>query len=245
MVTVGRAVVAHLRAGEDAIERLGGPLPWEIVRIRHGDYAPIVRRLEPAFEVGSRFVIATAYHRPQLVKERRDGRMEPTGEVIPARRRPTLTIEIAGLRRTAKGLWSVRFHVEDQRDPVRRLRRVPPAQELGEAHDFSKPLTGEEEETARLESAYGGSPKSEVDDQEAVDDQALGRFTAEAKAIEIVAEAAHNHRAAAERRRTKSLEQDLADALALAEQKGIDTSSVRFITERQIARLRRRLDRVA
>lgn len=245
MSSVGWEIVAHLRNGEDAIERLGGLLPWEAARIRRGEYAPLVRRLEPAFTVGQRCVIATARYRPQLVRESPapGRRPEPTGEVIPARRVPTLLIEIAGLRRTARGLWSVRFHVDDRRDPVMRVRRLPPA--MGEGIDYAKDPTPEEEHAARIESAYGGSPKGQVDDQEGVPVEVTEQYATEAQAIEILALAAHDHKAAAERRRQKSLEQDLADALRAAEQKGIDTSSVRFITERQIARLRRRLDKVA
>lgn len=249
MSSRGRDVVAHVRHGEDAIERLGGLLPWEAERIRRGNYASIVRRLEPAFTVGQRCVVATAYHRPQLIRESPAPgiRPVPTGEVIPARRVPSLTIEIAGLRRTAKGLWSVGFHVDDRRDPVRRIRRVPPPLTLttGDADAYDHDPTAEEEYQARIESAYGGSSKGSVDDQEGVPVEVTEQYATEAAAVEIVVAAAHDHKAAEERRKQKSLEQDLADALRAAEQKGIDTTSVRFITERQIARLRRRLDKVA
>lgn len=241
MSYLGRDVIRHLRHGEDAIERLGGPLPWEVARIRAGDWSPIVRRLEPAFEVGGRFVISSAHHRPQLV---RDDARRPTGEVVPRRRLPRLIIEVADVRRTAKGGWAVPFHVEDRRDPVRRLRRIPPVVELDPV-DPNRELTPGEELKASRESAYGGAPQGAVDDLEGVDDLTLRRFAAEARAIEIAVAGHHDHRDAERRRGRQSLERDLADALAEAERMGVDTTSVRFVTERAIARLRRRLERAA
>lgn len=239
MSSLGWDVVRHLDAGEDAIERLGGPLPWEIARIRAGDYAPIVRRLEPAFRVGQECVLARSITRAQLV---RDGRGRPTGEVIPRQVRPTLVIRVTDILRTARGLWSVPFSVVDRRDPVRMLRRTPPAQDIENA---GAEVTPDEEAKARIESSYGASPKQAVDELEAVDDFTLKRFAAEARAIEqVVAQRAHQE-AASERRATTSLEKDLADTLAQAERLGIDTTSVRFVTERQIAKLRDRLERAA
>lgn len=190
-----RLLIEHLGFSEDAIERLGGPLPWETTRIREGDYTPIVRRLEPAFEVGRSFVISTSYHRPQLV---RDDRRRPTGAVIPAMRIPTLTITMLDLRRTARGLWSAPFNVDDRRHVVRRLRRLPPVLELDDV-DPDRELTPEELELARVESAYGGSPRAVVDDQEGVEDDDLVRFTTEARGRDELREIIEHPERVAER----------------------------------------------
>lgn len=237
MSYLGRRVVRFdLDARWQAGHRRGKPHPWERSRILKGDYAPIVRDLEPAFDVGQKHILSWSRIRPSFDPQ--------TREVVTPPPEPVFWIEITGKVRRTKGDWSVRFDVFDRRRRGRLVRRKLPGY-VHEPDKLGQGLAQTEEEEAREESGYTSNPRAAVDNFEAVDDATLQRFAAEAVAIHTLVEERRGEKAAETRREKHTLDEDLADALREADAKGVDTSSVRFVTERQIARLRRRLDRAA
>lgn len=205
-------------------------------KIFAGEYPTLIREVEPEVEPGTVIILSWSRPRPYAGED---------GTVYAPPRHPLLWLTVNGIVRRQRGGWSIHYDVGHRREGKRLVRRKPPVYdaELMEA-DLHQPPSAEDIAEAHQQSAYTSDPSQAADHLEAVDDVWLARHTAEARAIESTAEALSDQEKANERRLKSKLEQDLAEALREAEAMGIDTSSVRHITERQVARLRKRMERV-
>lgn len=239
MSQAGRDVVHHLAMGEDAIERLGGLLPDEQVRILDGDHRSLVRRLEPAFDVGQELVLATARPRRTVITRPRfqgDVRPEVLGLTDP-KPVPVVLIAITEKTRRRRGGWTVRFDVVDRRTTERLIRRQPPVYdpELMQ-RDQDRELTVTEIEEAREESFYGTNPSGAVDHLAAVDDDTLKQFSAEASSSGGQTAVAQQLR-----RERWSLGKRLEAARAEADRRKVNISPQVRVIERQLTAIEKQL----
>lgn len=131
---------------------------FERREILSGDYGPIVRELEPAFEEGQEFVLRWERAQRQALYDIYDP-LKLTGDVVRVPRQPLFTITIKEKKRNRLGAWVVHFDVWRQDAAAPLIRRKPPSLVQG---DYEEP-TPEEIAKASVESNYTHNPKQAVD----------------------------------------------------------------------------------
>lgn len=161
-----RAVLAHIDAGWEVVERLNLVLPDERKRILAGDHSPIIREQRPHFLIGDVRVLAATPPQRSYAEPVRGGTGE---EIAPAQVLVSPAEELLAIRITAvtmrkAGGWSVRYDVIDRRQPKRLLRSKPPVFDPDlMKRDQVKPPSAEEEDEAREESSYTGNPAGAIE----------------------------------------------------------------------------------
>lgn len=169
-----KAVRYDFEARWEAGHRAGRVLLHERTEILAGNYAPIIRDLEPGFKVGQELVLSTSRRIRDAVY---DDYGKLTGEVVEIAARPRFTITVTRKVRRKDGAWSVRFDTHDMRDPNVFVRRNPPALREGEYAEASE----EEVRQAAIESAYTPNANQSVDGLHAVPPEVLNIWAMQAK----------------------------------------------------------------
>jgi hypothetical protein len=169
-----KAVRYDFEARWQAGHRAGRVLLHERTEILAGNYAPIVRELEPELEVGQELVLSQSRRLRTAVY---DDFGKLTGEVVEIAPRPRFKITITRKVRRKDGSWSVRFDTHDLRDPNVYVRRNPPALREGEYAEASE----EEVRQASFESAYTPHAGQSVDGVHAVPPEVLNVWAMQAK----------------------------------------------------------------
>jgi hypothetical protein len=154
---------------------------------------------------------------------------------------PLLVLRVEQVRRKAER-WTLRYMVIDRRDPVRLLRRTPPAaRNSTDTDEFGvpRPPTPDAIKDAAEASAYSSQPSSLSDAGEAIERKVQDRYAAEGtqKTVRRLAEQRARHEA----RELSDRLRDLERAHSQGEDVGLQLAAVR----RAIERAERKRDRKA
>lgn len=223
MSAPGWRAIRHIEATWEAGQRQGELHDFEAARIRGGDYAAIIRELEPAFMPGGRHVVS--WSRPHAHYD------EMLGQAIRVPREPAMWAVVGQPIRKARGGWAVPLlEVVDRREPRRFIRRKPPVM-----------ATTVDDRTAHEQSNYQSSPVDAVDELMAVDDDDLAVFTAEAAVKRVLADHGNVEQKLAEIKHLPPRRRAI-ELMKLADDRGVDLRDDLRAFER---RLQRRLGRAA